>query len=69
MARHNEHPPCAADLRALFAKHGIEITVSTLPPVVAGPYTTDPFECPHGISYWVEPTGEQIAQWAEDGVR
>lgn len=45
-----------------------EVTISTQPPLVIGPYTKDGLRCPHGITYWLEPTGEQIAQWVRDGV-
>jgi hypothetical protein len=48
---------------------GLEVTASTSEPAVAGPYTADPFICPHGVAYWIEPTGEQIAAWARDGVK
>jgi len=61
-----EHP-CAEVLRTMSAEIGTEITVSTAPPLVAGPYPTGEFTCPHGITYWIEPTGEQIAQWVADG--
>jgi hypothetical protein len=44
------------------------VTITTLPPLVTGPYTTDGLTCPHGITYWMEPTGEQIAQWVRDRV-
>jgi hypothetical protein len=37
---------------------GAEVTVSTAAPAVAGPYATEPFTCPHGVTYWMEPTGE-----------
>jgi hypothetical protein len=59
-----------ADLSAAgFDGHpGCEITVSTARPLVRGPYTTDGFVCPHGVEYWIEPTGEQIADWAARGV-
>lgn len=60
------HHPCAEVLRTMSADTGVEITVSTEPPLVAGPYTTAPFTCPHGVTYWIEPTGEQIAQWVKD---
>lgn len=46
-----------------------DITISTSTPLVAGPYTTDGYRCPHGITYWIEPTGEQIARWVRDGVK
>lgn len=60
---------CAEELRTWMARRGVEVTVTTVAPLVAGPYTTDPLRCPHGITYWLEPTGEQIAAWARDGVR
>lgn len=48
---------------------GLDYTVTNLPPLVAGPYTSSGMTCPHGITYWCEPTGEQIAKWAREGVR
>lgn len=63
------HDDCPGYLKAGMAAKGIEITVSTARSLVAGPYTADPFVCPHGTYYWIEPTGEQITQWVKDGVR
>jgi len=60
---------CWQTLKSMMDDKGIEIIVSAQAPLMAGPYTTDPFTCPHGISYWIEPTSEQIAQWVRDGVR
>ena len=60
-----DHSHCAGVIQQVFAEQGVDITVSTLPPLVPGPYTTAPFHCPHGARFWFEPTGEQIAQWAE----
>lgn len=60
---------CAGLLRRGMATlHNIDITVTTLRPIVRGLYTRDPFVCPHKVAYWMEPTGEQIAKWAKDGV-
>jgi hypothetical protein len=59
---------CAQHLATLSADLGAEVHVSTLPPIVAGPYETAGFECPHGTQYWIEPTGEQVADWAARGV-
>ncbi|WP_066374157.1 hypothetical protein [Herbidospora mongoliensis] len=64
-----DHSTCADVLRTLMADMGVEVTVSTEPPLVDGSYTDDPHTCPHGTTYWIEPTGEQIAQWVRDGVR
>jgi hypothetical protein len=61
-------PWCAELLVDWMAAMGTEVTVSTAPPIVVGPYTVDPFRCPHGVTYWIEPTGEQICAWVEAGV-
>lgn len=62
----SDHQGCLDVLRDGMAP--VEITISTAPPIVAGPYTTEPFTCPHGVTYWIEPTGEQIAQWVAEHV-
>lgn len=62
-----DHSQCAETLRAKSAEFGTEINVSTAPPLVAGPYPTGTFTCPHGKTFYIEPTGEQIAAWARDG--
>jgi len=59
---------CAAFLKAQAAENGLDVHVSTQPPIVAGPYTTEAFVCPHGTAYWIEPTGEWIAWAVENGV-
>jgi hypothetical protein len=61
-------PLCAQLLIDNMAAMGTEVTVSTAPPIVHGRYTVDPFRCPHGVAYWIEPTGEQICAWVKDGV-
>lgn len=63
----DSHAQCRNELLDRMAASGIEITVSTEKPIVLGPYTTDGFTCPHGTTFWIEPTGEQIAQWQRDG--
>lgn len=67
MIQPTNHADCPRLLRAESAALGVEITVSTEPPLVAGPYTVPAFTCPHGSPYWIEPTGEQIVTWAEEG--
>jgi hypothetical protein len=59
---------CAEFLKNKATGHGLDVHVSTQPPIVAGPYTTDPFMCPHGTTYWIEPTGEWIAWAVENGI-
>lgn len=66
--RDGDHSTCEKALTEGMAAQGVEITVSTEPPLVAGPYTTNGHTCPHGVTFWIEPTGEQIAAWARDGV-
>lgn len=66
---------CAEFLKAEMARIGAEagetceIVVSTAPPLVASPYGANGYECPHGVTYWIEPTSEQIAEWNRKGVR
>lgn len=60
---------CAQQLATLSAETGAEVHVSTLPPLVRGTYETAGFRCPHGVEYWIEPTGEQIADWVERRVQ
>ena len=48
---------------------GVEVTVSTAGPLIITPYTTEAFICPHGVRYFLEPTGEQVAAWTRDGVK
>jgi hypothetical protein len=58
---------CSAVLRGILAERGVEVTASTAPPIIQNEYTVDPYSCPHGVLFWLEPTSEQIARWAEAG--
>lgn len=62
------HKQCPKVLRQELAKLGCEVTVSAAPPLVMNPYV-DSMRCPHGTVYYFEPTSDQIAAWARDGVR
>jgi len=56
------HSRCAEVLRADMAP--AEVTVTTVPPIVDGDYTaTEGVLCPHGVTYWMEPTGEHLSRW------
>ena len=44
-----------------------EITVSIAPPLITNGWT-EGYKCPHGITYYIEPTGEQRAKWRAEGV-
>lgn len=59
---------CSAVLRDVLAERGVEVTASTSPPLIRNPYTVDPFRCPHGVLYWLEPTSEQIMRWQAEEV-
>jgi len=63
-----EQQTCADELRRRFAAHGCEVTITTAPPLVITPYI-ESIQCPHGTTFYVEPTSDQIAAWARDGVR
>jgi hypothetical protein len=63
----DDHSGCAQVLIDMAAEAGTEITVSVFPPV-DGPYPAESFTCPHGITYWIQPTAEQIAAWVRNGV-
>jgi hypothetical protein len=65
----DDHSACAQYIRDWFAEQDTDVTVSTARPLVATPYTQPGMTCPHGTTFWMEPTSEQIAQWARDGVR
>ena len=63
------HNQCRRQLTDDAASRGIEIVASTAPPLVEGPYVVGVFTCPHGTTFYTQPTGEQIARWARDGVK
>lgn len=62
------HSECALFLKDIMSDLGCDTTVSTAPPIVCGPYPTEVVRCPHGTTFYLEPTGEQVSQWARDGV-
>ncbi len=62
------HTKCGAYVKAALKALGADVTVSTLPPLVESPYENLGLVCPHGIQFYAEPTGEQIAEWVRDGV-
>lgn len=64
----SDHSGCSAYIRRFFDEQGIDVTIATVPPLVSGPYTEPGMTCPHGTTFWFEPTGDQIAAWARDGV-
>lgn len=68
MSAPTEHKDCRGLIKRLAAEAGTDIVVSTARPLVASPYGANSFTCPHGTEYFIEPSGEQIAQWTRDGV-
>ena len=71
MSEPNCWDECTGVIKEVMASQGGDVTVSTAPPLVMTPYTVpgSAITCPHGVTYYMEPTSEQIAQWAKDGVR
>lgn len=63
-----DHAECPDFVKSEMLKLGCEVTVSALAPLVPTPYGNENITCPHGTTYWFEPTSEQIAQWVRDGV-
>lgn len=61
------HEDCRRLLKEACAAGGTEITVSTMGPIFANPYST-PAACPHGTTFWIEPTAEQLMDWRRRGV-
>jgi hypothetical protein len=59
---------CARELATRSQALGMAITVSAEPPATPSPYGEEWITCPHGVTYWIEPTGEQICAWVEAGV-
>ena len=67
------HADCATYVKDAMAKLGCDITVSDRPPIVESVYNPPGsgngyITCPHGTTFYFEPTSEQIAEWVRDGV-
>lgn len=62
------HADCPVYMRDGMAELGADVTVSTAPPLVPTGYEQVAVQCPHGVTYWMEPTSEQRVEWARDGV-
>jgi len=60
---------CWRTVKGRMAAMDVDVTVSAQAPLVIGPYTAEPMVCPHGVTWWWEPTGEQIADWVARGVQ
>ena len=61
-----DHADCAEHLRRVMAAGGVEVTVRSANPLIATHWTQG-MTCPHGTTYWYEPTSEQRATWAREG--
>jgi len=65
---------CAEFIRNTMARIGAEsgrnceIVISSAPPIVESPYGANGYTCPHGVTWWIEPTSEQIAEWNRESV-
>jgi hypothetical protein len=66
----SDHSGCAQRLRDGWAQAAaedggapIEVTISTAAPLVRNRFT-EAFRCPHGVTFYMEPTGDAIASMA-----
>lgn len=59
---------CDKEVRDRLAEMGVEAHVTSEPPVIPSPYEDLGMRCPHGVRWYAEPTSEQIAKWADEGV-
>lgn len=60
---------CGQFIRDYFADNDTEVVVSSLPRLVPSPYEDLGMTCPHGVTWHTEPTSDQQARWAREGVR
>lgn len=63
-----EHSGCRDVIEAFFRAKGIDAYVTAVPQIVDSGYEQLNMTCPHGVAYYAEPTSEQRAQWAAEGV-
>lgn len=72
-------PPCAEEcikvLRGEWAlacqRAGVPVAeahITHVPPIIPTPYADLLLRCPHGVLWHMQPTSEQIAAWAAEGV-
>lgn len=59
---------CAGVVRGILSNEGIEANVSWVAPTFATAYEPLNCACPHGVTWYAEPTTDQIAEWVRDGV-
>ena len=61
-------PPCADECRAVLREHaeavlrGVEVILTWAPPLFSSGYEPLNMRCPHGVSWFMEPTAEGRAQ-------
>ena len=54
---------CRALLLAHYREKGIDAHVTTISPIIATEYDPLAIRCPHGVTWYAQPTGEQITEW------
>lgn len=75
----HERPACANECIAVLRREwaiacreqGVEVAevhITHVAPLVEPLYEDLQMACPHGVVWHMQPTNEQVAQWAEDGV-
>jgi len=58
---------CDAALVTTARTIGVEITATPVRPDPTG-YDANPMTCPHGTTWYQQPTAEQVEAWRRDGV-
>jgi hypothetical protein len=59
---------CIEMVRRFAVEQGLDVIVHEQPPELIGPYAMLAPECPHGNSFWCEPTDAQLTAWILAGV-
>lgn len=50
-----------------FRERGMDVTVTTAPPLIETGYEALDMYCPHGVLWYAEPTSEQRRDWFRAG--
>ena len=59
---------CRLQLVDGMAAQGVEVRVGTIRPT-SPLYPSPAFTCPHGTSYYMQPTDAQVARWIREGTK
>lgn len=62
---HDGEGGCEDVIVAAMTGSGIEIAIGTEEPLVQNKWI-EGVTCLHGVTFWIEPTSEQLAKWAAE---